>query len=420
MKTLKNTIKTAEILCVGTEILIGDIVNTNAAFISKRLADLGFSQYYQSVVGDNPERLKNTIHTSLDRCDLLIMTGGLGPTYDDLTKECAAEALEKKLYLHEESLERMKRFFTNRNQKMPETNIKQAMMPEDSVVFKNDNGTAPGVAIIDEQRNKIIVMLPGPPRELIPMFENEVMPFLRQFSDHMLISKNVNITGMGESAVEIVLRDQMKNAINPTIAPYCKEGEVRLRVTASASNDEEGAVMCDKEIEKIRQTEIGKFIYGIDTDLEHAVVEGLRAKGKTLSLAESCTGGLISKRITDIAGCSDVYAGGCVTYSNQLKNKLIGVKTETLEKFGAVSEECAREMAEGVRLTCGSSIGAAVTGVAGPCGGTPEKPVGLVWCAVSIGDGLTVTKKLTLSGSRDHIRILSANAVMALILQNLE
>lgn len=410
-------IRNAEILCVGTEILIGDIVNTNAAFISKRLAELGFNQYYQSVVGDNPERLKGSIKESLSRCDLLILTGGLGPTYDDLTKETAAEVLGKKLVLHQDSLDRIKAFFDGRHQIMPETNVKQAMIPDDGVVFANDNGTAPGMAAVDEENGKIVILLPGPPRELIPMFDLKVMPFLRKYSKVTLVSKNINIVGLGESAVEILLREHMKTALNPTIAPYCKEGECRLRVTARASSIEEGEKLCDEEIERIRQTEVGPYIYGIDTDLPTALLETLRKYGNaTLATAESCTGGLISKLITDIPGSSDVFLGGAVTYSNQLKMDFLGVKEETLEKYGAVSPECAVEMAQGIRNRCNASVGVSVTGIAGPGGGTPEKPVGLVYTAVDTAKG-TVVRQLNFNGSREHIRNLTANQVISLILR---
>ncbi|MDD6799994.1 MAG: competence/damage-inducible protein A [Firmicutes bacterium] len=412
-------INRAEILCVGTEILIGDIINTNAAYISKRLAELGFNQYYQHVVGDNPDRLKSALNASLERCDLLVMTGGLGPTYDDLTKECVAEALGRKMYLHSESFERIKQFFSCRKITMPETNKKQAMVPEGAVVFKNDNGTAPGIGVIDEKSGKVIILLPGPPREMAPMFDNEVMPFLRSYSKSTLVSKNINITGLGESGVEILIRDHIRKADNPTVAPYCKEGEVRLRVTARAKTREEGLELCEKEIDFIRQTEVGKYIYGIDTDLEHAVVSALKERKATLSLAESCTGGLISKRITDVPGCSEVFLSGAVTYSNEMKISMLKVKKETLDTFGAVSEECAKEMAEGIRSVSGSTYGASVTGIAGPEGGNSQKPVGLVWIAVSRPDNVTVTRKLNLNGSREHIRLLSSTNVLALVLEQL-
>ncbi len=417
-------INTAEILCVGTELLIGDIVNTNAAFISKRLASLGFNQYHQTCVGDNPARLTAAINEALERCDLLITSGGLGPTYDDLTKETVAVAMGRGLELHERSLERMRAFFTCRGSLMSENNIKQAMMPRGAVVFDNDWGTAPGLAVEDEERGKIVIMLPGPPRELEPMFDTYVMPYLRGFASEILVSRNINIVGMGESAVEAHLRPLMEAALNPTVAPYCKEGEVRLRVTAKTSDYETGLRMCDEMIGQIRQSEVGRYIYGIDTDLEHAVVDTLRGNSLTLGIAESCTGGLVATRITDVAGCSDVFLGGVVAYANAVKESALGVSADTLRAYGAVSEQTAREMALGVRSRLGCDVGIATTGIAGPTGGTTylsngqiiDKPVGLVYVACSYKDN-TVVDKLNLTGTRAHIRRLASNRVLKMVLE---
>lgn len=412
-------IKSAEILCVGTEILIGDIVNTNAAYISKKLAELGINQYYQAVVGDNPKRLEFMINEALKRCDLLIMSGGLGPTYDDLTKETAAKCMGRTLFLHERSLFRIENYFAHRGTAMTENNKKQAYIPENAIVFDNNYGTAPGCAIEDEARGKIIIMLPGPPRELIPMVNDFVVPYLEKFSNIMFISRNINIIGMGESAVENELRDLMVNSQNPTIAPYCKDGEVRLRVTAKALNKAEGEKLCDKIIEQIRLTPVGKYIYGIDTTLEEAVVDMLKSSGKTVATAESCTGGLLAERITQIAGSSEVFDGGVVTYANRIKEQLISVRSETLEKYGAVSEETAREMAEGVRKLIGASIGIGITGIAGPGGGTAEKPVGLIYVACSDNSGTSV-RKLKLAGNRELNRKLSTNNALSMIIEALK
>ncbi len=412
-------IHSAEILCVGTEILIGDIVNTNAAYISKRLAALGINQYYQAVVGDNPQRLEEKIREALTRCDLLIMTGGLGPTYDDLTKETAARCMGRKLYLHERSLERMSAYFTSMNRTMTENNRKQAYMPEGSVVFDNDHGTAPGLAMEDEADSKIVIMLPGPPREMVPMWDDSVEPYLRQFSEAVFYSRNINITGMGESAVENVLRDYMEKAVNPTVAPYCKEGEVRLRVTARVKTPEEGRALCDRAIAEIAATEVGKYIYGIDTTLEEAAVRLLAEAGKHVATAESCTGGLIAKRITEVSGSSAVFDGSVVSYANRIKEKLVGVKAETLEKYGAVSEETAREMACGIREVIGADYGIGVTGIAGPTGGTPEKPVGLVYVSLADEKECQVVR-LTLKGDREHIRTLTSNHALAMLIRRLK
>jgi len=411
-------INSAEILCVGTEILIGDIVNTNAAYISSRLAALGINQYYQAVVGDNPERLERKIREALTRCDLLIMTGGLGPTYDDLTKETAAKCMGRTMYLHERSLERMSAYFASRKIVMSETNKKQAYMPEGAVVFDNDHGTAPGLAMEDEEGGKIIVMMPGPPREMKPMWDDRIEPYLMQFSDAIFYSRNINIVGMGESTVESVLRDYMQTAVNPTVAPYCKEGEVRLRVTAKVKTPEEGEALCQKAIAEIRRTEVGPHIYGLDTTLEEAAVTLLKAKGKKAATAESCTGGLVAHRITAVPGSSEVFDGGVVSYANEIKARLLGVSEDTLAKYGAVSEETAREMAVGVMKLMGADYGISVTGIAGPGGGTPEKPVGVVYVALATSDGCEV-KQLNLRGNREHIRYLSSNNALAMLVHEL-
>ncbi len=406
----------AEILCIGTELLIGDIVNTNAAFISKRLALLGINQYYQACVGDNPARMMAAVKGALSRCDMLITSGGLGPTYDDLTKETVSQALDRELVLHEHTLERIRGDFRRRGSEMTENNLKQAMVPRGAIVFDNDWGTAPGIAVEDEESGKVVIMLPGPPRELEPMFDTYVMPFLRKYATEILVSRNVNITGLGESTVEARLRPLMESALNPTVAPYCKEGEVRLRVTAKTTDYEEGVRMCDQMIERIRATDIGPYIYGIDTDLEHAVVDTLREHGLTLGTAESCTGGQIASRITDVAGCSDVFIGGIVAYANDVKVNVLGVSPETLKNYGAVSEETAREMALGAIERLGCSVGLATTGIAGPGGGTPAKPVGLVYVACAYNGGVTVDR-LMLSGTREHIRRLTSNRALKMALE---
>ena len=344
------------------------------------------------------------------------MTGGLGPTYDDLTKETAAELMGRSMYMHEESLKRMEERFKNRGLTMTENNKKQALMPEGAVVFKNNYGTAPGLAIEDEEKGKIIIMLPGPPRELEPMFNEEVVPYLKKFSDKVFFSKTVNIFGMGESAVETVLKDIMLTNQNPTLAPYAKDGEVLLRVTASGENEAECAAMCDSMIEKIRETEVGKYIYGVDIgSLEAALVEKLLRQGKTIASAESCTGGYVSKRITNVSGSSSILDGSIVTYANRVKEEFVGVSHETLEKYGAVSPQTAIEMARGVRKLFGADVGISTTGVAGPTGGTPEKPVGRVYVGVSC-DSYEEVRELNLGekATREYIRYVSASNALDL------
>ena len=329
----------AEILCVGTELLLGDIVNTNAAYIAKELANLGIDVYNQAVVGDNPDRLKESLEQAFQRNDIVVMTGGLGPTYDDLTKETVAQLFGKKMILHQESLERIERFFKYYNRVMTENNRKQAYMPEGATVFPNDNGTAPGLAV--EKDGKIAILLPGPPREMIPMFSSSVVPYLQQFSGSTLYSSNIHLFGIGESQVETILREMMVSHRNPTIAPYAKEGEVRLRVTASAKAKEEAKEMVLPVVEQIRDI-LGKYIYGIDVgDLQTALVQKLTEKKKKVACAESCTGGYISKRLTEVPGASLVFDCGVCSYANEIKERVLGVSHETLAAHGAVSRETA-------------------------------------------------------------------------------
>ena len=419
----KNIISTAEVLCVGTELLLGEVVNTNAAYISKELASLGISVYRESVVGDNPARLAEELRYALSRADLVIMTGGLGPTCDDLTKETAAELFGRKLVMDEYCLGEIRRFFAKMGRVMTENNEKQALVPEGCFVFTNEWGTAPGMAITgkegSELEGKTAILLPGVPREMRNMFDYRVRPYLRERCPYTMVSRNLHIVGMGESAVETVLRGLMDESENPTLAPYAKDGETRLRITAKAKSREEGLKMCDGLIDVIKATKVGEYIYGIDVDtMENAIIMSLREDGETLAVAESCTGGLISKRITDVPGASDVFLGGAVTYANEAKVKLLGVSEESLEKYGAVSETVAAEMAKGVRAALGADFGISVTGIAGPGGGTEEKPVGTVFVGIDSKYGVKV-KRLALSSMRDreYIRTVSATNALSMILE---
>ena len=414
---MKN-ITSAEILCVGTELLLGDIVNTNASFMARQLAALGIPVYRQSVVGDNPDRLKTALAEAFARTDAVFLSGGLGPTGDDLTKETVAEYFGLPMYLDEPSLARIRRYFADIHRPMPESNVKQAMIPEGSVIFDNDWGTAPAMAV--ECGDKVAVLLPGPPVELVPLWNERVAPYLHRLSGSVILSKNLFILNMGESAVEEKLK-ALTYSKNPTVATYAKDGEVRVRVSARAADTDAAAALCDEMIATIRATEVGPFIYGVDVDsAENALVTLLRERGMTLAVAESCTGGLVAKRVTDLAGCSDVFLGGCVTYANEAKMALLGVRAETLAAYGAVSEQTAREMARGVRLALGASMGLATTGIAGPGGGTPEKPVGTVYVAMSTADG-EVVKRLSMSPlrSRSYIRFSSATQAFSLGLDKL-
>lgn len=379
----------AEVLSVGTELLLGQTVNTDTTIVAKALSMLGIDLLYAAVVGDNVKRLEKAVHDALERSDILITTGGLGPTGDDLTKETVAAAAGKVLALHEPSYKRLMEYFARGG--LSENQIKQAMLPEGCTVLQNDNGTAPGCAF-QTAAGKLVVMLPGPPSELEPMLQNYAVPYLAQFQSAVIASHSVHVFGRGEAAVAEMIADLTENS-NPTAAPYAKEGEMFVRVTAKAATQAEADALCAPVVEEIRRR-VGSFVYSVDVDsLEALVVDALRAAGKTLATAESCTGGLLAKRITDVAGSSDVFEMGCVTYANRVKEKLLGVPHETLEAHGAVSEETARAMAEGIVRASGADIGVGITGIAGPGGGTAEKPVGLVYIALSDGKSTWVAKR---------------------------
>lgn len=391
----------AEILAVGTEILLGDIVNTNAHYLSKRLADLGISVYHQSVVGDNEERLLKAYELAFERADIVIATGGLGPTKDDLTKEIGAQYFNKRLILHEESLNYIKSYFNKMNRHMSSGNEKQAYLPEGGIILKNDNGTAPGCII--EENNKILVMLPGPPREMAPMFENYVVPYFQKFSDGVLLSKVLRVAGLGESAMAEKVEDIMESQTNPTIAPYAKDNEAILRITSKGSTKEEAEALI-VPVEKAIRERLEINVYGEgDTTLEAVVGEMLVKENLTIATAESCTGGLLAGTLINYPGISSVFLEGAITYSNEAKMKRLGVKEETLAAFGAVSEQTAAEMAEGIAKAAGTDIGISVTGIAGPGGGTEEKPVGLVYVGLYLKENVMV-KRLNLSGDRQKIR----------------
>ena len=410
----KLTLRRAEILCVGTELLMGDIVNTNAAFLSRRLCALGIGVYRQSVVGDNRERLLEDLQAALDRADLVITSGGLGPTADDMTKEVAAEAFGREMTLHGESLARIERYFAATGRKMTPNNRKQAMMPSGAVVFSNDYGTAPALALCRED-GKILVLLPGPPRELEPLFCEQVEPFLRPRCKAVLLSRNVHICGMGESAVESVLPKALLEASNPTVAPYCVAGEVRLRVTAKARDEATAALLCDGVVEQIKASPVGAYIYGIDTPSpEAALVALLRETGMTLSTAESCTGGLIAKRLTDCAGSSAVFACGAVTYQTPTKTAMLGVDPAQIAAHTVVSATVAEEMARGALERFGTDLAIATTGYAGPGGGTEREPVGTVYIAVASKEGVR-SRRLSLSPLRDRAYIRTVASTNALL-----
>ena len=376
---------TAELIAVGTELLLGNIANTDAQMLSQGLSALGINVYYHTVVGDNPQRLRAAVELAKSRADILITTGGLGPTCDDLTKNVLAECFGKKLVFHAPSARRIEAYFErlHAGRPMTENNYQQAMLPEGATVFPNDIGTAPGCGVRTAS-GKVIVMLPGPPSELVPMLQHYVVPFLKEGSHAVIHSCMIRTFGLGEGAGALKIAD-LTDAANPTAATYAKENEMFVRVTARAESEEAAEALCRPVVEEICRR-YGDVVYGVDVDnLESVVVRLLSEKGLHLATAESCTGGLVAKLITDVSGASEVFGMGLVTYANEAKMKLLGVPAAMLEEHGAVSEPVARAMAEGVREVSGSELGIGITGVAGPTGGTPEKPVGLIYIALSDG-----------------------------------
>ena len=405
---------TVELLCVGTEILLGNIVNTNAAYLAEQCAALGLSLYHQSAVGDNEERLKEAIELALGRSDVVILTGGLGPTKDDLTKEMVAEVFGEKLYEHAETKKRIQDFFkTIGHTDITNNNWKQALVPESAIVVNNHNGTAPGLILV--KNGKTAILMPGPPNELKPMFENDIYPYLNQLEPEGIFSKMIKICSIGESKVEEMIQDILDKQTNPTIAPYAKTGEVHLRITAKALNEKEA----DKLIEPMFQelyARFGNFIFSEkeEESFEQVLVEMLRERKMTLTTAESCTGGLLAGRIINAQGASSVYKQGYVAYANEAKEKTLGVKHQTLQTYGAVSEETAREMAVGALRQANADVALSVTGIAGPDGGTKEKPVGLVYIACAIGQNVKV-QEVHLLGNREKIRDYAVVRAMTML-----
>jgi len=369
------------VIAVGTEILMGQIVNTNAVYISQELNALGHDVMYHYTVGDNPQRLSEIIEFAFKDCDLIITTGGLGPTQDDLTKETACEVLHDKLVLHEPSLEHVKKVFGDMHREMTDNNIKQAYLPSRAVILDNPGGTAPGFAL--EYEGKHIICLPGPPREMKSMFTEKALPYLKSRSESAIFYRLIRTYGIGESDLETELLDLIDVQTDPTIATYAKEGESYVRVASKRNSEEEAKQAVEEMIGRIRER-IGKYIYSTNgEDLPVVAGNKLIENNITLSCAESCTGGLFADTLIDIPGISAVFDRGLVTYSNRAKMDELGVSAATLGKYGAVSRETAIEMAEGLQKKTGSDICISVTGIAGPDGGTEEKPVGLVYiCAV--------------------------------------
>jgi len=392
-----------EILAVGTELLLGDIVNTNAAWLAKELATTGINLYRHEVVGDNMQRLQNAYAEAFSRSDAVIVTGGLGPTADDITKEAAAAYFGLEMELHEESLATISGFFTRIGHVMTENNKRQAMFPIGAKILNNPHGTAPG-CIIDVD-GKICILLPGPPREMHAMFNNHVRPYLAAFSDGVLVSRTLRLVGIGESAMEEKVVDILANQTNPTIAPYAtsRAGEVILRISAKAA-DEAAARELMMPVANMLYERLGEYIYGEDDDsLADLVVRQMAERGLTLACAESITGGAFAAAVIDVPGASKVIQESVVCYSNESKMARLGVGAQSLEKYGAVSEQVAKEMAEGSAKSAGTDVAISFTGIAGPDGGTDVKPVGLCYVGIYY-DGCCNVKELRLFGDRKRIR----------------
>ena len=407
----------AELIAVGTELLLGDTINTDAAAVARLLSELGINVYWQTVVGDNRARLEQAVQLARTRADLIITTGGLGPTCDDLTKEVVAGAFGIPLELNKAEEDRLRGLYRERGIYMTENHLQQVMLPRGCTVLQNDWGTAPACAF--EADGCLVIMLPGPPREMNPMFEESVKPFLLKDSDTRLVSHTMHFFGIGESMLESLLRDLMEHSLNPTVAPYAKTGEVQLRVTARVQNGEDAEALLQPVMRQIEE-QVGGYLYGIDVgDLQTAAVHALKASGLHVAVAESCTGGYVAKRLTDVSGASEVFECGVVTYSNRMKHQLLGVSRQTLDTFGAVSEETAREMAAGVRKLSGAEIGISVTGNAGP-EPSEGKEVGLVYIGV---DSPEMSRVFMLQvnrrdqDARETIRYLASSHALSLILK---
>ena len=409
---------TVEIISVGTELLLGNVINSDAQMLSQKLSELGLNVYYHTVVGDNPQRLKQAVEIARNRADIIITTGGLGPTCDDLTKQTLADVFGKKLEFHADIAEELRQWFARRGQEMTENNLQQAQLPENCTIFPNACGTAPGCAF--EAEGQHVLMLPGPPSECRDMFERQAKPYLAALNEGVIVSRTLKIFGMGESKLESLLRERMNEMTNPTLAPYAKEGECELRITAKAANEETAYAMIAPVEHELREL-LGDLIYGVDVpNLETAVLDLLKAAGLTMGTAESCTGGLIAKRLTDVPGSSAVFKGGVVSYCNEIKANILGVPQEMLNEYGAVSEPVAKAMAEGARRVLNCDVAVAVTGVAGPGSDEKGNPAGLVYIAMATPERTDI-RVMTLSGAtRQRVRTTAAHHALDMTRRYLE
>ncbi len=408
---------TAELIAVGTELLLGNIANTDAQMISQGLSQLGINVYYHTVVGDNPQRVRQAVDIARGRADILITTGGLGPTCDDLTKVAVAQAFGKELVYHEPSAQRIRERFAQRGTPVTENNFQQAMVPEGCTVLDNDWGTAPGVAFQADGTH--VLMLPGPPRECAMMFRHRALPYLQQLADGVIASRTVKTFGIGESAAEALLRDLMNALHNPTLAPYAKPTGTELRITAHAPTREEALRLIAPVEEQVKAI-LGDKVIGVDVDsLEEVCFALLKDRGLTVGTAESCTGGLLAKLLTDLPGSSAVFRGGVVSYTNGVKAGLLGVPQDLLDRYGAVSPQVAEAMARGAKAALGCDIALSTTGVAGPDADDRGNPIGLVYLGLAWGDQCRVTEFHAGPVERERVRRQAAQTALDLLRRHL-
>mgnify|MGYP002640786418 FL=1 len=404
---------TAELIAVGTELLLGNIANTDAQMLSQGLSALGINVYYHTVVGDNPQRVRQAVDIARGRADILITTGGLGPTCDDLTKVAVAQAFGKELVYHEPSAQRIRERFAQRGTPVTENNFQQAMVPEGCTVLDNDWGTAPGVAF--QAGGTHVLMLPGPPRECAMMFRHRALPYLQKLSDGVIASRTVKTFGIGESAAEALLRDLMNALHNPTLAPYAKPTGTELRITAHAPTREEALRLIAPVEEQVKAI-LGDKVIGVDVDsLEEVCFALLKDRGLTVGTAESCTGGLLAKLLTDLPGSSAVFRGGVVSYTNGVKAGLLGVPQDLLDRYGAVSPQVAEAMARGAKASLGCDIALSTTGVAGPDADDRGNPIGLVYLGLAWGDQCQVTEFRAGPVERERVRRQAAQTALDLL-----
>ncbi|MGI6307088.1 MAG: competence/damage-inducible protein A [Dethiobacteria bacterium] len=409
-----------EIISVGTELLMGQTVNTNAGDLARELFSLGIGVYYQTAVGDNEERLAEVFRQALQRSGLIILTGGLGPTEDDLTRETVARVLGLPLERNRDWEQRLEEFFHRFKRPMSALNLRQALVPRGGKILPNDRGTAPGIYLdLQEKKGPVVILLPGPPWEMLPMFREQVLPLLRaklQGKGDLAIlqSKVLRVIGLGESTLAEMIAPLLENQSNPTLAPLAKAGEVHLRMTAHGCSEKEVQALLDSKAQELREI-LGDYIYGEDEEgLEFAVARLLWEKKRTLALAESCSGGLLSHRLTNIPGSSLYLLAGLVTYSNEAKVQMLGVNPTTLEREGAVSIAVAEQMAAGVRRLCKANLGVGITGIAGPGGGTPQKPVGLTYLALE-AENFKFSRRYEFWGSRQVIKERASQTALYLL-----